>query len=98
MAISIKKKEEALGILKDYHGRNPYILMLKKQIFVENKAEAAGDFQLEYVLRNHDFTPIPVNRVIKIADWYGEKKQMDWETEFVPKKLKIISRVQNTQL
>ena len=40
-------------------------------------------------MSNFDKEPKEINKIVKIADWYGEKLQEKWEIEFVPKKLKI---------
>ena len=34
MAASVKNKLQALDILKEYNGTNPYILMLKRNVFL----------------------------------------------------------------
>ena len=52
MIVSAKKKNEAFEILRDYEGENPYILTLKKSVYVEGNADAIGNFQAEYILKN----------------------------------------------
>ena len=84
---SIKDRVEALNILKQYNGINPYILMLKRDIFI--KGEEITDFAIEYILKNHNFQPIQINKTIKIANWYQEKKKEDWNIDFLPEKLAI---------
>lgn len=91
MNVSIKKTQEALNKLRDYKGVNPYLLMLKRDIYVKGKKDILNDFSVEYICKNFDFQPKIINKTIKIADWYGEKKKEDWGTDFVPEKLKIIS-------
>lgn len=88
MAISIKKVQEAYERLRVYEGNNPYIVQLKNQVFAY-KTKELNEFEVEYVIMNYDNEPKRIDRMVKIADWYGEKKQIDWNTEFVPKKLKI---------
>ena len=94
--ISLKKKNQAFEILKNYKGDNPYILMIYRDVYVNKEVNALGDFQVEYILKNHDFKPIPVNKIIKIADWYGEKKQKDWGIDFIPKKIKVLTLIGET--
>lgn len=89
MVISQKKKTEALGLLKDYKGSNPYILRLQKDVILRNDINAFNDFAAEYVLMNYQRTPQVINKITKIADWYGEKKKEEWNLEFVPQKLLI---------
>ena len=91
MAVSVKKIQESLDKLKDYKGANPYLLILKRDIFVKGKKDILNDFSVEYIAKNFDFQPRVIGKTVKIADWYGEKKKGDWGIEFVPEKLKIIS-------
>lgn len=94
---SIKDTESALKILSSYDGKNPYILMLKKDVYINKNKNAIKDFQIEYINKNHNFTPIQVNKIIKIADWFGLKKKEDWGTDFIPEKLKVISLIGETK-
>lgn len=87
--ISIKKKNEAFEMLKKYEGENPYILRMKKDVFISSFPQPLTDFQAEYVLKNYDKKPKKVNKIVKIADWLGERKQIDWDTDFIPQKIKI---------
>lgn len=94
---SLKDTEKALKILSSYNGNNPYILTLKRDYFLNKDRNAIGDFQIEYINTNHNFTPIHVNKIVKIADWYGLKKKEEWGTEFIPQKIKIISLIGETK-
>ena len=88
MALSLEKIEKAHKELKNYKGSNPYIINLKNIVFVY-KTRQMNDFEAEYVLTNYNKEPQLINKIVKIAEWYGIKKQEDWGTEFVPQKLKI---------
>ena len=85
--MSTSNKILALDLLSGYNGNNPYILMLKRDVFI--KKEEISDFSIEYILKNHNFQPIQINKTIKIADWYKEKKKKDWNLEFSPEKLSV---------
>lgn len=85
MAINTKDKLRAFDILKEYKGSNPYILMLQRDVYF--KHEDLNDFGAEYVIKNHDYQPIEINKTIKLADWYQEKKQKDWNIDFLPEKV-----------
>lgn len=85
--MSLKDKLNALDILKEYKGNNPYILMLKRNIFV--KKEELNDFNVEYILKNYNFNPLEINKIIKIADWYQIKKKEDWDIDFLPEKISV---------
>ena len=93
---SAKAQNEAIEILRGYSGSNPYYLMLKRDVILKGDVKQLNAFNVEYIIENQNFTPKPINKIIKIADWYGEKKQKDWGTEFVPQKLKVISLLGET--
>lgn len=86
--MSLTKTSQAYEILQNYNGVNSYIIELKNNVFVY-KNTTLNDFQAEYILTNYNFTPQYLNKIIKIAKWYGEKKQEDWNLEFTPEKLLV---------
>lgn len=88
MALSLEKIQQAYNILKEYKGDNSYIIDLKNAVYAY-KTITLNDFQSEFILRNYDKEPIFVNKLVKIADWYGEKLREKWEIEFIPKLLVI---------
>ena len=88
MALSLKKIEEAYNKLKEYNGNNSYIIKLKNTV-IAYQTRAMNDFESKYVLSNWDKNPKEINKIVKVADWYGEKLKDEWELEFVPKVLKI---------
>ena len=72
------------------------MLMLKRDVIIKGDVKSLNAFKVEYIIENKDFTPKPIGKTIKIADWYGEKKQQDWNTEFIPQKLKVITLLGET--
>lgn len=92
---SLKDTEEALKILKEYDGKNPYILSIKRDLII-NKTDFS-DFQIEYIIKNHNFVPKQINKVIKIADWFGLKKKEEWGIDFTPVKIKIHTLIGETK-
>lgn len=88
MANSLKDRINAIDIIQTYSGNNPYILMLKKDVLKQD-VSVLNDFAIEYVNKNHDFQPKKLNKTIKIADWYAEKKKDDWGLDFLPEKLAV---------
>ena len=88
MALSLSKIEEAHKLLKEYNGNNSYIIKLKNNV-VAYQTRAMNDFECKYVLSNFDREPIEVNKIVKIADWYGEELYKDLSLDFIPQKLKI---------
>lgn len=87
---TIKARDEALDILKEYKGENPFILKAKKDVFVNEKDLLSNASVVEYIIKNHQRSPKVVNKVIPIADWYGTKMQEKYEIEFVPSKLSVL--------
>ena len=94
---SAKAKNEAIDILRGYSGDNPYLLMLKRDVIIKGDVNVLNAFNVEYVVENKDFKPRQIGKLIKIADWYGEKKQKDWNVDFIPKKLRVISLLGETK-
>ena len=91
MAVSIKKTNKAYDILKNYDGENPYMLLLKKRVYAEKDSSAMTEFAINFIVANEDFEPMTINKIIKVADWWAEKKQADWGTDFLPNRIKILS-------
>ncbi len=89
MKQSLKKIKEAYDLLEAYGGINPYIKMMKYRIFIK-KDGTLSDFDVDYIIKNHNTTPTQLNRVVKITKWFGEKCKDKWNTEFIPEKVQII--------
>lgn len=83
----IEEKSKALDLLQTYDGENPYLINLKNDVFYRNKS--LNDFNVEYILKNYNFKPKLINKIIKITDWYGKKLQEDWNCDFTPQKVQI---------
>ena len=94
---SAKAKNEAIDILRGYSGDNPYLLMLKRDVIIKGDINVLNAFNVEYIIENKDFKPRQIGKLIKIADWYGEKKQKDWNADFIPQKLRVISLLGETK-
>ena len=93
---SAKAQNEAIEILRGYSGTNPYYLMLKRDVILKGDVKKLNAFNVEYIIENQNFIPKQIGKTIKIADWYGLKKQQDWGTEFVPQKLRVVSLLGET--
>ena len=78
MSKSLELVNKAYQILKEYNGENSYIIDLKNSIFAY-KSSTLNDFQVEFILRNYDKEPKYINKLVKIADWYGEILQKKYE-------------------
>lgn len=88
MRLSLEKIEKACELLKKYNGSNPLIAKTRNVVYA-HKLRVINDFEAEYVLYNHDKEPKLINKVVKIADWYGEKQMEQQDFDFIPKKMKI---------
>lgn len=86
---TIKGKNEAIDILNNYDGPNPYLLRLKRDIVLCRKTDMLSDYVVEYIKRNHSLAPRTINKNVLVADWYGEKLKNDYELEFIPQKIRI---------
>ena len=93
---SFKSIEKALNILKEYNGNNPYILMLQRDVFVNQNNDALGDFQVDFINENYDREPKAINKIVKLTDWYAEKKKEEWKLDFLPKNIAILSYLGET--
>ena len=87
---TIKARNEAIEILRNYSGVNPYILSMKRDIIVLQKTSLLTEYVAEYVIVNKDRQPKPIGKVLRIADWYGEKLKSTYEIEFIPQKVQIL--------
>lgn len=88
MVISIKKTKEAYELLSKYEGINPYLRMLKNTIYVK-KDKTLTDFDIDYIIKNHNRTPEKINKVVKLAKWFTEKQMEKWDVKFIPEKVFI---------
>lgn len=87
---TIKAKNEAIDILKNYTGKNTYILSLKKDIIICQKLSLLTEYVVEYIIQNKDQEPKVIGKIVHIADWYGEKLKNTYGIEFTPEKLQIL--------
>lgn len=97
MLKSIKAKNEALLTLRNYSGNNPYISSLKRDVCTFNKMDLLNDFAVEYIQSNINFETKIINKIVKIADWFGEKLKDKYEIEFIPQKVRILTLLGETK-
>ena len=88
---TIKAKNEAIDILKEYNGRNPYLLRMKRDVIILQKTDLLSEYVVEYIITNKDKEPFEVGKIVKISDWFGEKLKNEYEIEFTPEKVKILA-------
>lgn len=73
----IDRFSEAIDILKEYKGTNPYIIELKNNVLIRQNS-SLNAFSEEYICMNHDREPRQINKMVKLADWFGELKEEEW--------------------
>ena len=88
MSVSIKKTKECFEILNNYTGNNPYIKMIILDVITKN-SRTITDFEVEYVIDNHTFTPQKIDKIVRISDWFGEKKREQWNYQHQISKLQV---------
>lgn len=86
---SIEDKNNAIDKLKNYSGNNPYLLSLKLDVIVKQNLAKLNALNVEYILKNWNFQPKKVEKIVKVTDWYGNKLKEKWQTDFVPEKVLI---------
>ena len=97
MNISIRSnKYKAIEILRNYEGINPFILRMKRDVILYQKVSLLTDFVADYIIDNQNRIPFYVEKTIEITDWYGEKLKDEYQIEFVPVKMRIISYLGET--
>lgn len=73
----LDKEFKNLELLQAYNGTNPYIITLKNNVLVY-KNTTLNAFSNEYLLMNYDKEPRLINKMVKLADWFGESKEEEW--------------------
>ena len=84
----IERISKAYDLLKGYKGNNGYIIDLKNKVYAY-KSITLNDFQADFIIENYDFEPRFIGKIVKIADWWGEKKKKELGFEFTPKVMEI---------
>ena len=84
----IERISKAYDLLKGYKGNNGYIIDLKNKVYAY-KSITFNEFQADFIIENYDFEPRFIGKIVKIADWWGEKKKKELGFEFTPKVMEI---------
>jgi SNF2 family DNA or RNA helicase len=88
--MSKNKVKRAYEILDTYdvkNAPNPYVKMIKRQY--DRGGKVLSEFEVDYIINNHDYEPKDMNRVVKITKELGEKLFEKHNLEFVPEKIRI---------
>jgi len=78
----------ALTLLDNYSGKNPYILKLK-EIVNGKKNRVLTDSEIEYIYNNYKFEPLLINKIINITSFLGESFKRKYDLEVAPEKIAI---------
>lgn len=79
---------DAYAIVRSYTGDNDKIKYYRYA--VEEKGHLLTDFEVKYVLHNHDYVPVAVNKVFPITKELGYSLKEKYEIDFQPEKIKIL--------
>ena len=82
------KGRNVITVLEDYTGKNPYIKKLKRKLG-ENGKLSLTTTQTNYVLNNHNFEPMVINKVVGITDYLGNELKTSENLSFVPERILI---------
>jgi len=82
------KGYSTINRLKDYKGKNPYILKLKHSLLKNGKINLS-ETQVKYIDVNFDREPDLINKVIEITDFLAESLKKDNNLSILPKKILI---------
>lgn len=80
---------KAYKILEGYKGENNQILYLKKLNELHKLILTEDGFDTEYILKNKDYKPDRINKIVKISSKLGEKLAEKYNLEFTPEKVRI---------
>ena len=87
MKLEDLKGISALKVLKEYKGKNPYIKKLKFDHDNTRGGISLTPTQCSYVMKNHDYEPLLVNRVIAITEYLGIEMKKTYELSFQPERI-----------
>lgn len=84
----IEKVKKVFEILENYKGDDPFISKIKYDLDKYHKTDF-NEFELDYIIGNHDFEPIRVNKIATLSTWFAESMQSEWNVKFVPKRILV---------
>lgn len=80
---------KAYDILKTYRGKNNQILYFKRLNELGKLILTEDGFNTDYIVKNVDYQPETINKIVKIASAFGEKLKNKYSLDFTPEKIKI---------
>lgn len=82
------KNRKALLKLKEYSGKNEYLLSLKEKLEKEGSMFISPSVA-EYIEHNFDRDPVEINKIITINDFFGKQLQGNFDLNHVPEKILV---------
>ena len=89
MKLEDLKGMQAYKILRKYKGKNPYIKKLKWDHEHTRGGISLTPTQSKYIVDNHEYEPLLVNRVIEVTDYVAEELQKSNGLKFKPNRIKV---------
>ncbi len=86
----------AYDILKDYTGPNNYIKYLSV-LNKENRLDQLNTMNVDYILKNKDFKPVRLDKVVGVTPWMGERLKNEFGLSFTPSRILIDGIVGETE-
>lgn len=87
---------EAIKLLREYEGKNPYIKKLKSDLVKYDKINLT-ETQSKYIINNHDREPQFINKIITISEWLGQELQKNEGLSFIPERILLIYMLAETE-
>lgn len=78
----------AIGILREYQGKNPYIKKLKNKLLLNKKITLTTN-QSDYIVNHHHNDPIVINKIVSISEYLGEELKKQYNLKNTPTKILI---------
>jgi SWI/SNF-related matrix-associated actin-dependent regulator 1 of chromatin subfamily A len=94
--ISENKLKKCYTTIEEYNGENPYIIKLKK-LFKLKLLSTITPNQCDYIIKNKDFIPKDVNKIVDITKYFGEELKKSEELDFIPERIFIEKVIGETE-
>lgn len=82
------KGVNAINKLRNYSGKNPYLIDLKRKL-IDNGKIALTTNQVEYIFENHETEPYKVDRVISVSEYIATQLMESKKLTTLPLKIYV---------
>lgn len=90
------KSRQALNLIVDYEGKNPYLKKIKRD-YIKTKRNVLTETQIRYIVEYFDKEPELINKVVRISPLLGEDLQKQHDLNFIPEKILIEFMLADTE-